>query len=90
MTPIKFKESNIVMGAGKNPNTGDLPAVIAFDQESQRNMVVSCWQLDTEEMQRIKETGKLWVCIMGVRMPPIMPTVYNPFTEHGMKIFGTG
>lgn len=81
MKPTSFKESNIVMGAGKNPNTDDLVAAKSVDSTGMP-FVISRWKLSKEELERINETGELWLCIMGAGMPPIMPTVFHPFTEH--------
>lgn len=82
MKPTSFKESNLVMGAGNNPNTDDLVIARSVDRDG-TPFVISRWKLSPEELQRINETGDVWVCIMGTGMPPIMPTVFQPFTEHG-------
>lgn len=36
---------------------------------------ISCWQLTAEDIQRIQETGKLYICVLGRSQPPILPTV---------------
>lgn len=82
MKPTSFKESNIVLGAGGNPNTDDLVVAISKDQDG-NPFVISRWKLDAAELQKINETGEVWVCIMGATMPPIFPTVLQPFTELG-------
>ena len=82
MKPTSFKESNLVLGAGGNPNTEDLVIARSIDNDG-IPFVVSRWKLSKEELERINETGDVWLCIMGNTMPPVMPTVFQPFTEHG-------
>lgn len=89
MKSTSFKETNKVFTAGGNPNTDQLAVCIAEvhykGEPRPTRFIVSKFKLDKEELERINETGELWISIMGMGMPPIMPTVYNPFTEHGMK-----
>lgn len=81
MKPTSFKQTNLFFEAGKNPNTKDMPACIAIDGDTNMPFVVSRWKLTDDEMRRINQTGEVWVCIMGQIMPPIMPTVFDPFLE---------
>jgi len=83
MKSTSFKETNMMLGAGDNPNTNDLPVCHAIDPHTNMPFIISKFKLDEEEMKRINETGEIWIGIMGDRMHPILPTVYNPFTEHG-------
>lgn len=87
MIPTSFKETNQLLGAGNNPGTGDLPiARSLMDIEGKPvPCIVSCWKLSPEELQRIQETGKVWVTIMGVSMPPIQPMAFHPFEEVGLQ-----
>lgn len=84
MKPTSFKESNLVLGAGSNPNTDDLVVALSKDTED-HYFVISRWKLSEEELKRINETGEIWLCIMGRTMPPVLPTVFHPFTEHQFK-----
>lgn len=89
MKGTSFKETNRVFTAGGNPNTDQLPVCLAkiqYDGEQEpTNFIVTKFKLDKEEIDRIKETGELWICVMGQRLPPLLPTVYHPFKEHGFK-----
>lgn len=84
MKPTSFKESNLVLGPGGNPNTDDLVVSVSKDVDG-NYFVISRWKLDAAELQRINETGEVWLCIMGSNMPPVMPTVLQPFTELGFE-----
>lgn len=87
MNSTSFKETNQVLGAGNNPGTNDLPICRAVQEiDGQKcNCIVSKFKLSPEELQRINQTGEIWISILGVSMPPVLPTVYNPFTELGFK-----
>jgi len=86
MNPTSFKETNQVLGAGDNPNTEQLPIAYCLnDQIPGRVFVVSKWKLSPEEIQRINETGELWISIMSTTIAPILPMVHNPFTEAGYE-----
>ena len=65
MSPIKFKEQNVVY-AENQPEYLPLPA---FKNESPQGEVISCWQLSFIERMRILFTGKLWVCLLSFNKP---------------------
>jgi hypothetical protein len=86
MKPTSFKETNQVLMAGDNPNTDQLPVCYATNPEiPDRVFIVSRWKLSPEELERINETGELWISVMNRNMAPIMPTVFDPFYDHGYK-----
>lgn len=83
MTPIKFPEANIVIGKNqkeyeslpawvdKTPIPDD--AIVGFN----RGDVVSCWQLSPEEIEKVRETGCIWVNMLTFGLPvhPLFLTV---------------
>ncbi len=86
MRPTSFKQTNKVYGAGDNPNTDQLAVCIAMHEDNAGiPTVISKWKLTEEEVKKISETRELWLTILGTSIPPISPTVYNPFSEHGYK-----
>ena len=81
-----FKETNKIFGAGNNPNTNDLPVCVATRPIDEGvPTIISKFKLDEDELNRIKETGEIWITILGSGMPPIGLTVYDPFKDHGYK-----
>ncbi|PSR54168.1 hypothetical protein AHMF7605_11865 [Adhaeribacter arboris] len=84
MKPVPFKESNLNLGAGDNPNTDDMPVAISKDGE-EIPFIVSCWKPTPEELAEINRTGEIWLATMGHRPPPIMAVGHNPFKHHGFK-----
>lgn len=86
MKPDTFKEANMIMGAGGNPSTEDLPLCKATTPSIPGvNFLVSRWKLEPAEVKKIKETGEIWISIMGDGMPPIMPMAYHLFNDSDFK-----
>jgi len=85
MHPIPFKESNVNLGAGGNPNTSDMPTAIAIHPNTtgQVPYAISCWKLEPDELAEIQRTGVIYLGNMGWPPPPILAMAYNPFKMHG-------
>lgn len=43
--------------------------------------IISCWKVTPEDLERIKETGEVWLSIVGSGMPPVSVFTENPFAE---------
>jgi len=84
MKAIEFKEQNFKLLAGNNPNTYDMPACKAINQEGTR-FIIGKFELSEDERERFLETGELFVCVIGGGWPPMLPTTLNPFKELGFK-----
>lgn len=83
MKPEPFKEQNAMLGAGNNPNTSDMPVCLCGDPDG-IPFRVSKWKLTKEELDRINETGELWLGTMGYQPPPpVMVSVFHPFEDLG-------
>jgi hypothetical protein len=65
MTPIEFKEQNVVF-AKDQPEYMPLPA---FRNDSPQGEVVSCWKLSLKERLKLLFTGRLWVCLLTFNKP---------------------
>lgn len=87
MNPIEFKEQNLLLGAGDNPNTDDMPVAVSTQEFTGDSILhsVSCWQLSPEELAEIQRTGVLWLSTMGWPPPPIVCMSHNPFDTHNYK-----
>lgn len=89
MKATLFKETNHIFGAGENPNTTDLPVCISLAPQYSEGhnvpFIVSRWKVSQEEIEKINETGEIWISIMGASMSPIMPLAFHPFKELGFK-----
>lgn len=84
MKPTTFKQANLLLGAGNNPNTNDMPVMVAQNREMSDgkdvDFVVSRWKLSEKDLKRINETGYIHLSIMGSP-----PPVYL-FTEEPLDI----
>lgn len=69
MKPVKTENSNSVLkGYG---NVIDLP-ITRLEYKDGSHAVESCWELSKEELEKIKETGKLYFVCIGDTHPPIL------------------
>lgn len=85
MNPIDFKESNVWLGAGDNPGTEGMPVSKCLQNidGAWYPSIVSKWKLSPEEIQRVQETGEIYLSVLGPGTPPVMLTPLNPFEELG-------
>lgn len=80
MTPTSFKETNLVYGAGDNPNTVQLPVAICTAEHTPGMVfILSKWKFTPEEVQYIVENQSMFLSVMGTSLSPIMPIAANPF-----------
>lgn len=72
MKPIKTKNTNSILRAPEgNNDVIDLP-ITRLKYEDGSNAVESCWKLSQEELEHVKETGKVYFVCMGQTHPPIL------------------
>lgn len=71
MKPIKFEQQNVVYAENQEQYI-PLPA-----NKNESGDVITCWELSKEEIQKINETGKLWIAVKTFNNPlqPIFCTV---------------
>ena len=79
MKPIETKETNMVFNLD---GCGDLPAVAAHD-ENGVNYIISAWEITPEELEKVKETGIIYLSVVGTQIPPVALLVENPMIEEG-------
>ena len=76
MIPVNFEEANDILRA-ENPEILPLPVEIIPGRSGQIN---TCWELSKEEVERIQETGLIWLSVLsfGRAIPPICLSVDRP------------
>jgi hypothetical protein len=82
MKPIEFKQQNTVFTAPKGVSEeecGNLPAYRSGD--GQFPYIISCWELTPDEIEQVKQTGRIWLSISGGGMPPVALMAESPFIE---------
>jgi len=66
MTPIEFKEQNVVFAKDQLPYL-PLPAMV--DVNSDQGEVVTCWNLSLSERLRVLFKGNIWMTMMTFHKP---------------------
>ena len=79
MKPIETKETNMVFTLD---GCGDLPVIAAHD-ENGVNYIISAWEITPEELEKVKETGIIYLSVVGTQIPPVALLVENPMIEEG-------
>ena len=76
MKPIKFEQANVKV-AEKQDEYLTLPAHHSGDMEG---IVTSCWELTPEEIDQIKQSGKIYLQLWTFNNPlqPINISTTNP------------
>ncbi len=80
MIPSAFDEENMVLEAPPDMDIEPLSVWIGPNCAG-IPIVVSCWKLTAKELEEIKLTGRIWLTVMGVAMPPVHICARNPFKE---------
>lgn len=76
-----FKESNIYLGEGDNPNTTGIAACVCKDPTTKRDFIFGKVKFTPEEVAQIAEKGELFIGVMGRGWPPMIVTPHNPFKD---------
>lgn len=73
MKPITFDGANAVYGKDQ-PEYQPLPAE---KRPGHFGEIVTCWGLSPEELERVKETGKIWLSVLTFNQPlqPVLLSV---------------
>lgn len=81
MQPAAFDEENRVLDPpdGFHPDQVQPLSVYKGKNHLGVPVIVSCWTLSKEELDLILQTRRVWVSVMGERMPPILPSIESPF-----------
>jgi hypothetical protein len=81
MEAIEFPQVNRRLGPPKGMTEEQcftLPVCISKDSEG-KDVVLSCWKLSDEELEKLKVDGVIWLGILGTNMQPVYLTIENPF-----------
>lgn len=81
MIAVEFPEANIILN---KPNTMTeeqcMPAYGWQGKDKEGNpVIITCWQLNKEDLEEINKTGKIYAYVLGKTTPPISLETKNPF-----------
>ncbi len=83
MISTAFNEENVVFDTPEGLTTVECEPISAWmgTIDNTTPAVISCWKVTKEELEEIQKTGRVWLYVMGNRMPPVHLTGIHPFTD---------
>ncbi len=78
MQPTEFKEQNMTWRKPEDM-TDEECGNLHVHYSKEMNCSVSCWEMTPEEIEEVKQTGKIWVFHVGDFLQPLSLQVQNPF-----------
>lgn len=81
MVPTNFDGSNGVLDKPEDMDREECtPLCVQFCaiQPEGLPVTMSCWKLEQEELEEIKRTGRVWLSVVGIGMPPVILSVAKP------------
>ena len=78
--PASFDESNAVLDRPQGMTDEECAPLSVCRATTPEGypVVVSCWKLTREELDEINRTGRVWLMLWGVTMPPAYVTGTKP------------
>ncbi len=85
MVPASFDQDNKVLD--KPPDMDDCTALSVFQgvDVDQRPVVISCWKVTQAELNEILRTGRVWLVVYGMGMPPVALMGTSPWPDIEVK-----
>ena len=78
MRPVHFEEANIELSKPADMTDEECMSVSAFSNGQQ---IITAWELNKEELELIAKTGRVYLSVFAVPMPPVALFIESPFTE---------
>lgn len=80
--PTSFDESNAVLSrpVGTTDDECGPLSICRTNLKDGNPVVISCWKFTKEEIEEIVKTGRVWLMLWGVTMPPAFISGQKPFT----------
>lgn len=81
MIPIEFKEANFTFVKPANMTDEQcmsLPVYKGVDSAG-FPIIISCWQLNKEDLEEIQRTGCVYLMIVSNSQPPVSLHIETPF-----------
>ncbi len=78
MKPVAFPQATVMLAADQ-PHYNPMPVYrVASGQEQE---VISCWELEPDELALIQQTGRVWLRVWTFGRPPepVMLQAASPF-----------
>jgi len=76
MRPVDFEESNLTLGAPPGAESFVDPLRV---RRTRHGELISCWELDDEDLERLRKTRKLYLIVLcRTGPPPVALTTEKP------------
>lgn len=81
MIPVTFPQANTEYEKPVTMPDEHCMPISAFKgtDENGYPVIITKWQLNYEDIEYIKNTGELWLVIVGTNFPPLTITTETPF-----------
>ena len=78
MKPVPFPQSNAVLKAPEGLK--DCQDLYVHKTQSEGNpVIISCWELEEGDLEKIQKSGKVFFWAWGYNQPPVAISADNPF-----------
>lgn len=83
MVPSAFDEDNTVLGPPNGMTEDEVTSLSVFRGATVEGepVVISCWKFDKAELEEMQRTGRVWLYIYGLSMPPCAVGGHSPFPK---------
>lgn len=78
MEAITFPQQNVTFTKPESMTDEECGSLPAYRGEGQ---IISCWKLSPEDLNKVQETGIIWLSIVGSQQPPVWVGPDSPFIE---------
>jgi hypothetical protein len=82
MTPVAFDEDNTVLDAPPGVSNAEPLSAYVGDMSDGTPVIISCHKMSAEELAEVNRTGRVWLLVMGRRMPCVALDAFNPWTKN--------
>jgi hypothetical protein len=81
MVPTAFDGENVILDKPSSMSADDCSTISVLRTETDSGMpvTISCWKLTRDELEEVNRTGRVWLTICGVLVPPVMLATKRPF-----------
>lgn len=81
MEACSFDESNFVLGRPEDLTADQCDPLSVWRGVCSDGVprVISCFKLTKEELEEVNRTGRVWLFVMGLTMPPVALQTAHPF-----------
>lgn len=81
MKPVEFEQQTHKMVVDPNGKTEEEMGMMPAHIDYVNHQTISCWELTPEEIETVKETGRIWLAVHAIPPPPVAMCTHVPFNK---------